>query len=222
MCVPILVELWIWPSLLRHLDLLIHVFLRYVVSFIIRVVTIGFRHVFPEVLHRFVVVKQIVEIIGASRAAPVVGFSCRRHCWNLVWCLLGGLQVSSHAEADVERRVPHARDLGLPAVRPSRTFRERASHYHLTPDPVVEAFDGRATIVRSALLASTHEKAAYRIHLNALNTSATSAVYADNLVTGPSDPVLRFSPSATIACPHSANAFRWRTSQQQLLSHRFA
>ena len=60
---------------------------------------------------------------------------------------------------------------------------------------MMEAFNERATnYCLSALLATTHQKAADRILSNALKISTASAVYADNLVTGPPEPALRFSP----------------------------
>jgi len=62
------------------------------------------------------------------------------------------------------RTVPH-----FPEREPSR-------FYHFTPDPVTEAFDERATYCcLSALLATTHEKAADRIHSNALKSCTASA-----------------------------------------------
>ena len=70
------------------------------------------------------------------------------------------------------------------------------SHRTVPHFPVTEAFNERATTYYclSALLATTHHKAADRIPSNALKISTASAVYADNLVTGPPEPALRFSP----------------------------
>jgi len=59
----------------------------------------------------------------------------------------------------------------------------------------MEAFNERATIVACRLcLPLLIKKAADRIHSNALRFPTASAVYADNLVTGPPEPALRFSP----------------------------
>jgi hypothetical protein len=54
----------------------------------------------------------------------------------------------------------------------------------------------------SALLANNYQNAAYRIHANALKISVTSAIYADNLVTGPTDPALRFTEPLSAIIAH--------------------
>ena len=104
--------------------------------------------------------------------------------------------TSSHLQADVGRRVRYAIS-GVPVAshRPALSRTREPRFYHFTSDPVMEAFNERATnYCLSALLATTHQKAADRILSNALKISTASAVYADNLVTGPPEPALRFSP----------------------------
>jgi hypothetical protein len=76
--VPVLIELWVWLSLFRDFDLFVYVFFGHVVR-LICVVTIGLGHVFPEVFDSSIVVKQVVEIIGASRVTPAVRRYCSRH-----------------------------------------------------------------------------------------------------------------------------------------------
>jgi hypothetical protein len=102
--VPVLIELWIWLSLFRDFDLFVYVFFGHVVR-LICVVTIGLGHVFPEVFDSSIVVKQVVEIIGASRVTSAVRQYCCRHLCSMArrMYMQCALNCSSYVELNVQR-----------------------------------------------------------------------------------------------------------------------